>query len=232
MSYLYGVRFKAPENELILSLRQELYTESYDQIDWPAQRNNVAPGDVYSPHTRFGDTLFNILGVYESCALPPLRQAALKAVYRLIVAEDENTEYQTLGPVSKMMNLVVRAYVDGVDSDAWKQHLLKRQDFMWLGRDGMLMSGTNGSQLWDISFISQALIQNGLGYDENVKEHAIRALEWLDDCQIKGNPKHFETAYRHASKGAWPFSTREQSYTVSDCAAEGLKAVLCLQSLE
>src|SRR5579859_6367925 len=36
-------------------------------------------------------------------------------------------------------------------------------------------------------------------------------------------------AYRHQRKGAWPFSTRHQSYTVSDCTAEGLRAVLLLQ---
>lgn len=28
-----------------------------------------------------------------------------------------------------------------------------------------------------------------------------------------------------------PFSTKEQGYTVSDCTAEGLKAVMMLQSL-
>jgi lanosterol synthase len=39
-----------------------------------------------------------------------------------------------------------------------------------------------------------------------------------------------EKYYRHPSKGAWPFSTRTQSYTVSDCTAEALKAVMMLQT--
>ena len=43
-------------------------------------------------------------------------------------------------------------------------------------------------------------------------------------------PKH-EKYYRHISKGAWPFSTKTQSYTVSDCTAEGLKTVCLLQEL-
>uniref|UniRef100_A0A0W0G8S3 Putative terpene synthase n=1 Tax=Moniliophthora roreri TaxID=221103 RepID=A0A0W0G8S3_MONRR len=46
------------------------------------------------------------------------------------------------------------------------------------------------------------------------------------------NPRHYETAYRHRTKGAWGFSTREQGYTVTDCTAEGCKAALYLQSLE
>jgi lanosterol synthase len=57
-----------------------------------------------------------------------------------------------------------------------------------------------------------------------------RALGWLDICQIRKNPKHYEMSYRHTSKGAWPFSTKEQGYTVSDCTGEGLKAVLYLQN--
>jgi squalene cyclase len=35
---------------------------------------------------------------------------------------------------------------------------------------------------------------------------------------------------RHRTKGAWPFSTKEQGYTVSDCTGEGLKSVLYLQT--
>ena len=56
-------------------------------------------------------------------------------------------------------------------------------------------------------------------------------LQWLDRAQIRENPRHFEAAYRHPTKGAWPFSTREQGYTVSDCVAEGLKAVIMLQKV-
>ena len=38
-----------------------------------------------------------------------------------------------------------------------------------------------------------------------------------------------EEADRQRTNGAWPFSTRTQGYTVSDCTAEGLKSVLLLQ---
>jgi len=40
---------------------------------------------------------------------------------------------------------------------------------------------------------------------------------------------HFGKDYRHWSRGAWPFSTPAQSYTVSNCTAERPKAVLYLQ---
>lgn len=30
---------------------QELYVEDYASIDWPAQRNNVSPDELYTPHS-------------------------------------------------------------------------------------------------------------------------------------------------------------------------------------
>ena len=102
---------------------------------------------------------------------------------------------------------------------------------VWMTKDGMLMTGTNGSQLWDASFIAQALYESSLATLPQNVSSTHKLLEWLDDCQIRENPKYFEEAYRHETKGAWPFSTKEQGYTVSDCTAEGMKSVLLLQSL-
>jgi lanosterol synthase len=205
MRFLYGHRFKAKENDLILTLcevrsssspttrrsshlmriLQELYIQNYYSIDWPAQRNNVSEADLYAPHTRLLDFLNTILSGYDSCSVPPIRRAALAHIFELIILQDENTEYQILGP--KMMNLVCRVYIEGPDSEAYKQHEIKRRDIRWLGKDGMTMCGTNSSQLWDTA--------------------------------------HYESSYRHCTKGAWGFSTKEQGYTVSDCTGEGLKAV-------
>ncbi|THH19446.1 hypothetical protein EW146_g1727 [Bondarzewia mesenterica] len=222
MSYLYGIRFKAEEDDLIRSLRQELYTQPYETVDWPAQRNNVSEVDLYSPHSGLFDFLNVILGMYEQCTIPPVRHAGLAAAYNLIVLEDENTGYQTLGPVSKMMNAIARYHVDGPESESYRQHEEKRKDFMWLNGEGMMMCGTNGSQLWDIGFIAQALVDTGLAGEEENRESLVKALGWLDQCQIQENPKHFKTSHRHRTKGAWPFSTKEQGYTVSDCTGEGL----------
>jgi len=119
--------------------------------------------------------------------------------------EDENTGYQTLAPVSKMFNLIARYHAEGTESFAYKEHMLKRQDFMWMGAEGMMMCGTNGSQLWDTGFITQALVETGLAEEDEFKESMVKALEWLDQGQIRTNPKHYEEAYRHTTKGAWGF---------------------------
>ena len=82
MSYLYGVRLNAAEDPLILALRevgvrkilqrslnlfhvkQELYTQPYDTIDWPAQRDNVSAADLHSPRSGIFDIISIILSAY------------------------------------------------------------------------------------------------------------------------------------------------------------------------
>ncbi|TIA87278.1 hypothetical protein E3P81_03998 [Wallemia ichthyophaga] len=228
MSYLYGKRFIGRSTELTEQLKQELYVDPYASIDWSAQRNNVNKIDLFQPHSAVMDALNAALYYgYEPCSIPPLRQAALRKAYTHIVHEDENTCYQGLAPINKAFNQLCRLDADGPDSNAVKKHLEKTNDFLWLGPDGLRETGTNGSQLWDAAFIAQALVETGLGEEEENKQATEKLLEWIDKCQIRQDPLY--PAYRQPTKGAWPFSTAEQGYTVSDCTAEGIKSVIYLQ---
>ncbi|KAG2124769.1 hypothetical protein BD769DRAFT_1388702 [Suillus cothurnatus] len=139
--------------------------------------SSAGTGDLYSCHTTVLDVMNSILSMYKGCVIPPLHKAALACAYHLIHLEDKNTKYQTLDPVSKTTNLICRAHVEGPGN------------FMWLSQEGMMMCRTNGSQLWNISFITQALVETGLTKEE-----------------IKENPKH------HTTKGAWSFSTERKVY--------------------
>ncbi|KAJ7072130.1 terpenoid cyclases/protein prenyltransferase alpha-alpha toroid [Mycena amicta] len=231
MCYLYRVRFKAELTPLTAALRKELFTESYDSINWRAQCNNIAPGDAHAPQTVLLRVMNLFLrGTVETFLFPPLQRRALARVYELICMEDENTNFQDIAPVSKMMHMVCRMHAEGRDSKAVARHIATRQDVMWVTNGGLLCSGTNGSQLWDTAFAAQALAETGLINEEENQASALKMLQWLDEAQIQENPKHFETAYRHATKGAWSFSTKEQGYTLTDCTGEGLKAVLYMQN--
>lgn len=46
-------------------------------------------------------------------------------------------------------------------------------------------------------------------------------LKVLEDC-----PGNLDYWYRHISKGAWPFSTADHGWPISDCTAEGLKVMV------
>ncbi|RUS16602.1 terpenoid cyclases/protein prenyltransferase alpha-alpha toroid [Endogone sp. FLAS-F59071] len=233
MGYIYARRLSPEPTTFIMQLRQELYVEPYESISWKKQRNNVAEVDLFLPHSKLMDFLYKVLSVYEMipAAYNPLRKYALDVTLDLIRREDENTFYLDLGPVNKALNWLVTYYHYGRESHEFKEHVRRNADFMWLGAEGMMMNGTNGSQLWDVTFIAQAVCEAGLADNEENKESILKTLDFLDDCQIKRNVPEYQKCYRQTSKGAWPFSTRDQGYTVSDCTAEGLKTSIYLQGL-
>jgi len=150
--------------------------------------------------------------MYEKFNLASVRSAAIERAYTLIALEDENTGYQTHSALSKMLHLVARAHREGPRSEAYQKHANKRSDFMWLMKDGMLVSGMNGTQFWDVVMMSHAMIESGLAQREENKESLIKALRWLDAAQIREDPLHFDPAYRHSTKGSWPFRCASNTF--------------------
>ncbi|RUP44873.1 terpenoid cyclases/protein prenyltransferase alpha-alpha toroid, partial [Jimgerdemannia flammicorona] len=233
MGYIYARRLTPKLTTFTAQLREELYVEPYENIIWTQHRNNVAEVDLFLPHSKLMDFVNQFLGLYEKIPFDynRLRKHALDVTIDLIRREDENTFFLDLGPVNKALNWLVVYYHYGRESREFKEHVRRNADFMWIGPEGMMMNGTNGSQLWDTAFIAQAVCETGLAENEENRESVLKILEFLDDCQIKRNVPEYEKCYRQTSKGAWPFSTRDQGYTVSDCTAEGLKTAIYLQNL-
>ncbi|KAL0089579.1 terpenoid cyclases/protein prenyltransferase alpha-alpha toroid [Phycomyces blakesleeanus] len=231
MGYIYALRLNAPLTEFTKSLRDELYVCPYEEIDWNRQRNNVCTADLYTPHTKLMDVLNEVVTYYEYIPLRLnwLRQYALKVTIDQIRMEDENSFFLDIGPVNKVMNWLVVYYHYGKDSREFREHVKRNADFLWMGPEGMMMNGTNGSQLWDASFLAQACVEARLAENFSFRKNMNKTLEFIDISQIRHNPADYMASYRQITKGAWPFSTRDQGYTVSDCTAEGIKATIMLQ---
>lgn len=125
------------------------------------------------------------------------------------------------------------------------RHLPRVGDYLWVAEDGMKMQGYNGSQLWDTAFAIQAIISvddHHLFTDTLKKGH-----QYLHSTQVTGPSNVHKTGpvcqirkevegsldefYRHNSLGAWPFSTADHGWPISDCTSEALKAALLLRQL-
>ncbi|KAF8400155.1 hypothetical protein HHK36_013451 [Tetracentron sinense] len=234
MSYLYGRKFVGPINSTVLSLRRELYTHPYDQIDWDSARNICAEEDLYYPHPVIQDILWGFLHKVGEPLLmqwpfSKLRKKALSTVMQHIHYEDDNTQYVCLGPVNKILNMVC-CWVEDPNSEAFKLHLLRITDYLWLAEDGMKMQGYNGSQLWDAAFSVQAILSTKLTNEYGLMIK--KAHEFIKNTQVLANSSgDLSSWYRHICKGAWPFSTPDNGWAVSDCTAEGLKAALLLSQI-
>lgn len=159
-----------------------------------------------------------------------LRSKALGETMRHVHFEDEHTRYVCIGPVNKALNLLA-CWFEDPQGQAFKRHLSRLPDYLWLAEDGMRMQGYNGSQLWDTAFAVQALHAAKLG--DSVKSTMRRASKFIVSTQATEDvPGPLSKWYRHISNGAWPFSNRDHGWPISDCTSEGMKAALILNELD
>ncbi len=233
MSFVWSKKWVAPQTKLVRQLRQELFVQPYESIDFASHRNSIAAPDNYHPKT-WVLNLINFILVW--IWIPLLRTSSLTSkaeawVWRLIQYEDANTDYADLAPVSAPMNTLACFIEEGPESYSFLRHLYRLDDFLWMNREGMLANGTNGVQVWDTAFTIDAACKAGLADDSKWKPMLEKALRYLETQQIPDEVVDRDICYRQQRKGAWPFSTKVQGYTVSDCTAEGLRAALMLQKI-
>ena len=252
MSFVWSKKWVYPQAEsdpLIQQLRQELFTTPHKEISWGQRRNDISAADNYHPKTWVLNLLnwFLVLIYIPFLRFDFLIRKAEQWAWRLIEIEDMNTDYACLAPVNAPMNMLACYIQEGPDAESVRKHRERMQDYLWLGKDGMMMNGTNGVQNWDTALSIQAVVEAGLAKEPEFHDTMTKALGFLEDQQILdhaygyensptySNPPTAKTSseagYRHPRKGAWGFSNRTQGYTVSDCTAEALKSTLLLQSI-
>ncbi|WVZ15643.1 hypothetical protein V8G54_013209 [Vigna mungo] len=234
MSYLYATRFVGPINAVILSLRKELYTLPYHLLHWDEAMNLCATEDMYRTCPMMQNILWSFLHKVGEPLLmrwpfSKLRQKALHRAMQHIHYEDENTNYLCIAAVSKVLNMVC-CWVENPNSQAFKCHISRIKDFLWVAEDGMKMQGCNGSQFWDLALSVQAILATNL--EDEYGSMLKKANNFLKCTQItensSGNPSSW---YRHISKGGWPFSTADNGWPSTDSTAEGLKTAILLSDL-
>lgn len=230
MGYMYSEQLKAPLDPLLESIRAEIYTQPYESIDFSKHRNTVSPIDVYYPHTTILNIMNSVIVLAQNYLRPNwLKRKAREVVVNLIRKENKDSNYLSVGPVSFVMNALVMYVEDGPDSESWKRHLDRMGDFMVISDDGMLMTGTNGVQVWDTSFTLQTMCMIGAAEMPEFHETVKKGLSFLENSQFTENCT--PGSYRDPRLGCWPFSTKDQGYTVSDCTSEAMKTVLMVQKL-
>lgn len=232
MSYIWSKKFSYRSTPLTRQLRQELFTQPYESINFSSHRNTISPKDNYHPKTWYLNTInWALVKVYNPYIRPRfLVNKAEEWVWKLIQMEDENTDFADLGPVNGPMNMLACYIREGPDAYSVRRHRERLEDFLWVKSEGMLMNGTNGVQVWDTAFLVQAVMDAGLAEDEKWRPMLQKALGFLDEQQIRENCKDQDICYRQQRKGGWAFSNKDQGYAVSDCISEALKAVLLLQN--
>ncbi|XP_061963036.1 lupeol synthase-like isoform X2 [Populus nigra] len=226
MAYLYGKRFVGPITPLILQIREEIYKEPYEKLNWGRVRHLCAKEDNYYPHTSIQILFWDAIYTFGEPLLTrwpfnKLREKALKITMDHIHYEDESSRYITIGCVEKPLDMLV-CWVEDANGDYFRRHLARIKDYVWLGEDGIKMQSF-GSQVWDTSLALQVLIASNLSDETGpaLKE----GHSFIKNSQVTENPPgDFRRMFRHISKGSWTFSDKDHGWQVSDCTAESMKS--------
>ncbi|RYR07250.1 hypothetical protein Ahy_B05g074567 isoform B [Arachis hypogaea] len=233
LSYVYGKKFVAPITDLIKSLREEMYIQPYDQINWNKARNTIAKEDIYYPHPLIQDMFWGFLNhvgerFLNTWPFSKLREKALEVTMNHIKYEDELSHYLCIGVVEKVLSLIAH-WAHEPNSEAFKLHLARIPDYFWVAEDGLKIVAL-GCQMWDAAFAVQAIIACNM--NEEYGYVLKKAHDFIKASQIRENPKgDFKAMHRHICKGAWAFSIRDNGLQVSDSTGEAFKAALLLSKL-
>ena len=107
MSYLYARQFHGPLTDLVLAIRNEIHIKPYDEIDWNKARHHCCKEDLYYPHSRIQDLLWDTLNycsepLMRRWPLNKIRQKAMDKAIKYMRYNAEETRYITLGCVEKV----------------------------------------------------------------------------------------------------------------------------------
>ncbi len=225
MSFLYGKRVQMPLNARVLEIREELYAQGYENVNWERARDSVAKSDDYTPVHALMKAANRAFLAYEELPNKPLRPRALEVTLEQIDAEDQNTNYVCIGPVNKAFHLWVWHHERPYGMEL-KRHRERLPEYLYQAKDGTKVQGYHSSQLWDTAFAVQAVHASGRADQHH--DLLVRAHQFIDDNQVREDPPLRELGFRDRTKGGWCFSAKDNGWIVSDCTAEGLRAAMLL----
>lgn len=229
LSYLFAAKFQGPLTELIKEIRLEIYTKEYDTIQFANYRNHVCGVDLYYPHTTLLNLLNKSMVLYNKYVQPKwLNSLAKWKVYDVIKKEISNTDGLCIAPVSYAFNAIVVYIEEGPNSELFKKFMTNFKDILFLGPQGMTVMGTNGGQVWDVSFAVQYFFMSGLAELPEFEDLILKGFKFLLRSQF--DTDCVANSFRDKRKGAFPYSTKTQGYTVSDCTAEAIKAIIMVKN--
>uniref|UniRef100_A0A0D3HKM4 Terpene cyclase/mutase family member n=1 Tax=Oryza barthii TaxID=65489 RepID=A0A0D3HKM4_9ORYZ len=159
-----------------------------DIIYPPSWFQNIAMASLH----KFMEPLFNMWPMNK------LRKRALTNLMDHIHYEDENSNYVGLCPINKVLNMIC-CWIENPNSNAFRRHLPRIHDFLWLAEDGMKSKVYVGSQCWDTALIVQAYCSTGLTqeFSETIK----KAHDFIKNAQVTKNCPNYKRYYRERSKG-------------------------------
>lgn len=222
MAYFYGRRWQAPLDPLLRQLRTELFPQGFETIDWPQHRADLAPTDHLVPETLLVRLVMPLVRSFEKWIPAFLRQKALRLTYEHICYEDEQSDYIRQAPVNACYNTLAH-YVEGQTARverSWQQ--LPR--YLWHHPDHIACQGFTSSKVWDTAFTLQGMthLDASLAPQKSIQQ----GCHYLVHNQVIDELPQPHRYHRLPRQGGWPFSERKNGWSIADCTAESILALV------
>ena len=219
MAAIYPRRFQAPVTPLIESLREELFPQGFESVDFPASRNHLREADLYSRPTVWLRAGYLAAAVLERLHHPGLRENAIDELVGQIKWELNTTDHTSISPVSGLLNILALWLHDPEDGDC-RRALEQLDRWFWEDEEGGARMTGARSASWDTGFALQALAAApGL---PGVTDALRRGSGFLRDQQIDHSFEGYREAYRNDPNGGWCFAGGWHGWPVTDCTAEAV----------
>ncbi len=223
MAAIYPRRFQVPVTPLIESLREELFPQGFEKVDFPASRNHLREADLYSRPTVWLRAGYRAAALLERLHHPGLRENAMAELVGQIKWELNTTDHTSISPVSGLLNILALWLHDPEDGDC--RRALEQLD-LWFWEDeegGARMTGARSAS-WDTGFALQALA--AAPELPGVTDALRRGSGFLRDQQIDHSFAGYREAYRNDPNGGWCFAGGWHGWPVTDCTAEAVLGLL------
>ena len=223
MAAIYARRFQAPVTPLIESLREELFPQGFEKVDFSAARNRLREADLYRRPSLWLRAGYGLARLFEQFHARRLRARCTEALVGRIKWELRTTSHTSISPVSGLLNILA-LWLHNPDSADCERALAQLDGWIWEDEDeGARVTGARSAS-WDTGFALQALA--ALPEPAGIEDALGRGAGFLLGEQIDTSFEGFREAYRTDPRGGWCFAGGWHGWPVSDCTAEAVLGLI------
>ena len=223
MAFIYAHRFSMPMTPTLAEIRDELFVEEFDTVDFERSRNRLREADLYVPPTVPLRLAYRISQIFERFHRVGFRKRCLEKLLRQIQWELQGTNHASLSPLNGLLNIVA-LWLQNANCDELSAMFKQLERWVWEDEEGGARVALQRTPTWDTGFALQAL--ETVPYFSGVKNAQRRAADYLVREQIRNAFDAFQDAYRTDPRGGWCLGRAWQGWPVSDCTAEALLGII------
>lgn len=223
MAAVSGVRLQAPITPIIEQLREELYPNGFENVNFESARTHLRRKDLFGEPSRVLKATYDVLRVVDRFQSDAAKERALEKIRASIRWELRASNHMSLSPVSGLLNILALWVDDPSDEDVHRA-IERFEAWLWEDdRDGTRVAGAR-SATWDTSFAMRALSRAVAHVDV---DKALQSGDaFLAKQQIQRSADGFEANYRVDGRGGFALSYAWHGWAASDCTAEAILARL------